>query len=87
MGKDILTIHFGQLKHQLYHVRVDLALQKPLITHKPNMALLPNLEDRLLYSNASKEFGQTPGNQASQHSPYTSTSATTMFTIHKGILS
>ena len=40
-------------------------------------------------ANTSKETGsswlQTSGNQASQRSPYTSTSATTMFTMHLGM--
>ena len=34
---------------KLYHVRVELALQKPIITHEPRMVQLPNLEDRLFY--------------------------------------
>ena len=32
-----------------HHVRVELALQKPPITHEPRMVQLPNLEDRLFY--------------------------------------
>ena len=66
----------------VYHVRVELALQKPLITHKPRMVQKIDCS-----TNASKGFGrswlQTPGNQVSECSPYTSTSATAMFTMHK----
>ena len=34
---------------ELSYVRVELALQKPLITHEPRMVQPPNLEDRLFY--------------------------------------
>ena len=33
----------------LYHVRIELALQKPFITHELRMVQLPNLEDWLFY--------------------------------------
>ena len=44
------TIHaVGEVQAILYHVHVELALQKPLITHETRMVHLPNLEDRLFY--------------------------------------
>ena len=41
-------LHTGQA-NALYHIRVELVLQKPLIIHEPRMVQLPNLEDRLFY--------------------------------------
>ena len=42
----------------LYHIRVELTLQKPLITHEPCVVQLPNLEDRLFHK-PSKEIGRS----------------------------
>ena len=35
--------------YKLYHVHVELALQKPLLTHKLHTAQQPNMEDQLFY--------------------------------------
>ena len=44
-----IMAHPNIMQAWLYHVRVELALQKPLITHERRMVQLPNLEDRLFY--------------------------------------